>query len=297
MPKLSAPLSFALLCGFSLLVEWRPVAATFSLALNRDEYTHILLVLPIFVALVFVDRNVLKSSLKPGLRWGSSLCLVSVTVASLARWTPGVQPDTRLALAMLAVVTWWSGAFVLCFGNAAARTLLFPLGFLLWMVPIPSFLLDRIIVFLQQWSAFAAQGLFSAAGVPVSQDGFFLTIPGLTLEVAKECSSIRSSLILVVTTMVLAQLQLRSFWRKLLVVAVAVPLSVAKNGLRIFTIAMLGTRVDPAYLHGQLHRQGGVIFLLIALLFIFLLIGFLRRGEQRSAAGADLLPVAPPDSA
>jgi exosortase len=280
MTKLPAPWSFALLCGLSLIVEWPALATTFSLALDREEYTHILLVLPIVIALIFLDRNAFKSSAQPGVGWGFILCLVSATVAALAKWGPGFSPDTRLSMTMLALVTWWTGAFVLCFGNRVARTFLFPLGFLLWLVPIPEVVLAGIITFLQRWSAFTAQVLFGAVRVPVSQDGFFLTIPGLTVEVAKECSSIRSSLMLVVTSMVLAQLELRSFWRKLLVVAVAIPLSVAKNGLRIFTIAMLGTRVDPGYLTGRLHHEGGVIFLAIALAVVFLLLWFLRRTES-----------------
>jgi exosortase len=113
----------------------------------------------------------------------------------------------------------------------------------------------------------------------VTQDGLFLTIPGLTLMVAEECSSIRSSSMLLVTTMVLAQLLLRSPWRKALLIAIAVPLSVAKNGLRIFSIAMLGTRVDPGYLTGSFHHQGGIIFFAIALFIIFALLWGLRRGE------------------
>jgi exosortase len=293
MTKFTAPLSFFLLCGISLLAEWRALAATFSLAADREEYTHILLVLPMVAALTFLDRRLLLSSPQPAWWWGSAFGLASVTVAALAKWAGALQPDTRLALAMLAVVGWWMGAFILCFGPSLARAFLFPLGFLLWLVPIPSFLLAHIITFLQQWSAYTAQLLFTAVGVPVSQDGFFLTIPGLTVEVAKECSSIRSSLMLVVTTMVLAQLQLRSFWRKALLVAVAVPLSVAKNGLRIFVIAMMGTRVDPSYLTGRLHHQGGIIFLLIALLVIFLLLWILRKGEQRSVAASGFGPVAP----
>jgi exosortase/archaeosortase family protein len=85
---------------------------------------------------------------------------------------------------------------------------------------------------------------------------------------------------LVVTTMVLAHLLLRSFWRKALVIAVAIPLSVAKNGLRIFVLGMLGTRVDPSFLTGRLHRQGGIIYFLIALSAIFLLLWILRHGEK-----------------
>ena len=85
---------------------------------------------------------------------------------------------------------------------------------------------------------------------------------------------------LLVTVMVLAHLLLRTFWRKALVVAVAIPLSVAKNGLRIFVLAMLGTRVDPSYLTGKLHRQGGIIYFLIALSATFLLLWILHRGEE-----------------
>jgi len=80
--------------------------------------------------------------------------------------------------------------------------------------------------------------------------------------------------------MVLAQLLLRSPWRKALIIAVAIPLSVAKNGLRIFTLGMLATRVSPSFLTGRLHRQGGIIFFLIALAAILLLIWILRRGES-----------------
>lgn len=101
------------------------------------------------------------------------------------------------------------------------------------------------------------------------------------MEVAPECSSIRSSLFLVVTTMVLAYLFLRSFWRRALVIAVAIPLSVAKNGLRIFVLGVLATRVDPSFMMGRLHRQGGIIYFLIALATIFLLLWILHRGEEK----------------
>ena len=124
--------------------------------------------------------------------------------------------------------------------------------------------------------------------VEVAQDALILSIPGVTIEVARECSSIRSSLMLVVATMVIAQLLLRSPWRKALLVALAVPLSVAKNGLRIFTIAMLGTRVDRGFLNGRLHHQGGIVFFAIALVLVFLLLWLLRRTEDHSA-----FPLAP----
>ncbi|MGA9497382.1 MAG: exosortase/archaeosortase family protein, partial [Terriglobales bacterium] len=144
--------------------------------------------------------------------------------------------------------------------------------------------LNEIVDLLQQGSAFAAYALFVAVGVPATQNGILVTIPGLTVEVAQECSSIRSSSMLLVTTMVLAHVLLRSPWRKLLVIVFAVFLSVAKNGLRIFTIAILGTRVDPAFLTGRLHRQGGIVFFMIALIAVFVLLWIFRKGEKTSLA-------------
>jgi exosortase/archaeosortase family protein len=82
-----------------------------------------------------------------------------------------------------------------------------------------------------------------------------------------------------VTTMVLVHLLLGSSWRRIAVVTTAIPLSVAKNGLRIFALGVLATRVNPSFLTGRLHRQGGIVFFLIALAAIFLLIWILRRSE------------------
>ncbi|MGA8200895.1 MAG: exosortase/archaeosortase family protein, partial [Candidatus Sulfotelmatobacter sp.] len=150
-----------------------------------------------------------------------------------------------------------------------------------WLVPIPQVLLDPIVRLLQEGSAVSADVIFAIAGVPVVREGTIITIPGLAIEVARECSSIRSSLMLVVTTMVLAQMLLRSPWRKALVIAVAIPLSIVKNGLRIFVLGMLGTRVDPSYLTGRLHHQGGIIYFLIALGAIFLCLWIARRGDEK----------------
>lgn len=69
-------------------------------------------------------------------------------------------------------------------------------------------------------------------------------------------------------------------------IALAIPLSVAKNGLRIFVLAMLATRVDRSFLTGRLHHQGGIIYFLIALAVIFLLIWLARRSEEGRSVSA-----------
>lgn len=278
--SLSLPV-FSLLGAISLAIWWFPLRSSLALAFHDDQYTHLLLILPISAALIVMDWKPPEPHSGLRLVLGSVLLVVAASLTFFMRWrAAALSPDEQLSANMLALVVWWIAAFILCFGSRASRRALFPLCFLFWLVPFPNFVLNPIVNLLQQGSAAAAHLLFAAAGVPVEQHGVLLYIPGLTLEVARECSSIRSSSMLIVTTMVLAQLLLRSPWRKALIILVSIPLSVAKNGLRIFAIAMLATRVDPSFLTGRLHRQGGIVFFLIALAATFLLLWILRRGEQ-----------------
>lgn len=281
----------ALLWAATLLVGWHPLIDTISLAMRDDQYTYILLILPISAALVFLDWPSVKMTISINVLAGSLFLVAAGLVAfSTLVWATSLSADVQLSIRMFALVLSWIGAFVLCFGTRAPRSVLFPLCFLLGLVPLPQFLLNVVVALLQQESAWAAHGLFATFGVPVAQDGVLLTIPGLTLQVAQECSSIRSSSMLLVTTMVLSQLLLRSPWRKAVVIGLAVPLSVAKNGLRIFTIAMLGTRVDPKYLTGKLHHQGGIVFFAVALLGVFGLLWILRKAEE-SAQPSNRFPL------
>jgi exosortase len=290
----SSQVRFLVLCSASLLIGWHPLVSTFRLALADDEYTHLLLILPLTVALIFLERQSLKPLAAGNVLAGSALLAASFLIAGLAMGlSTSISADGKLSLQMLALVLSWIGAFVLCFGSRAARAVLFPLCFLFGLVPLPQVATNEIVHLLQQGSTWAAHALFAAVGVPVTQSGVLLTIPDLTVEVAKECSSIRSSSMLLVTGMVLAQLFLRSPWRKALVIAIAIPLSVAKNGLRIFTIVMLGTRVDPGYLTGRLHHEGGIIFFTIALAAMFIFVWLLRPAGVKAKPTSALFPMAP----
>jgi exosortase len=273
---------FAALFGGSVVFSRHVLMSTVQLAAGYDEYTHILLILPIAVVFIYIKRKLLRTHADTSVGYGLVVLCVAGLIATGSRLrTTWMTGDLQLSIEMIALVTSWIGSFLLCFGTRVFRSLLFPLCFLFGMVPLPAFALDLMIKYLQQGSMVAARLLFTAAGIPVVQNGLMLTIPGLTLEIAKECSSIRSSMLLLLTALVLAQVFLRSNLRKLLVVAIAVPLSVAKNGLRIFAIAMLGTRVDAGFLTGRLHRQGGAVFYVAALLVVFLLLRILELGEKR----------------
>lgn len=278
-------LPFTLLGAALIVFGWHPLLATLSLAASNEAYTHILLIFPLSAALIYVDsrsaeRKALMIDPQPDFRAGAALMALALALGGYARWGMAAAPsDISIALAMFALVIGLMASVLLCFGARTFLSFLFPLCFLLLIVPLPDFVLNWIVECLQQQSAFAARIMFRAVGVPVTRDGIMLSIPGLDIEVARECSSIRSSSMLMVSTLVFAHLFLRSWRRKALLIAVAIPLSVAKNGLRIFTIAELGTRVNHGYLDGNLHHHGGIIFFAVSVVAVLALLWILRQTD------------------
>lgn len=273
----------AFLAG-SIALWWQSLASTVRLALTSDAHTYILLILPVSVALIYLETNRNTATSGSGKWVGAILLGAALLLRGLTGSTVNFSPSDGLTLSMFALVIWVIGSIVVCFGLQVFRSLLFPVCFLFLVVPLPDGVLNWITEFLQQQSAWAASILFRAVGVPVTVGGIMLSIPGLNIEVARECSSIRSSTMLFVVTLILAHLFLRTWSGKILLVLSAIPLSVAKNALRIFTISELGTRVDPGFLTGNFHRRGGIVFLGLALLATVLLLWALRKGEIQTAA-------------
>jgi len=108
----------------------------------------------------------------------------------------GFNQNDFTAVIALSAVIFVNGAFILSYGIQAFRAALFPLLFLVFVIPIPSALMDGFIYILQVGSTEFTNLLFTATGVPFLREGFVFHLPGMSVEVAKQCSGIRSSLAL-----------------------------------------------------------------------------------------------------
>ncbi len=173
----------------------------------------------------------------------------------------------------------WIAAFVFCYGTQSFQAALFPLLFLLLMIPIPTVLLDQVIFVLQKGSAIATYGLFKLMGMPVLWQGFKFSLPGVDIEIAKECSGIRSSLALFITGTLAAHFFLQTHWKKVALVLLTFPIAILKNAARIVTISSLGVYVDQGYLTGRLHHKGGFVFSILALAMFVPSLFLLQRSE------------------
>src|SRR5262249_53935100 len=158
--------------------------------------------------------------------------------------------------------------FAFFFGRAALRRGRFALLFLLLTIPIPDFLLDKAIYFLQKGSTEVAAVLFDMTGVPVLREGFVFHLARVNIEVARVCSGIRSSVALMILAVLVAHFYLRTFWKQAVLVLAGLVVMLVKNGVRIVTLTLLASYVDPSFLYGNLHRGGGAVFFLLGLLLI-----------------------------
>jgi exosortase len=293
--SISRVAGFLFLLALSVIFAHPAIEATFKLAWSDDAYTYLLLILPLSLGLIYMRRGTLAPDYEPDRAIGAGVMLIALLASGVAEWLPHLAADVRLSTTMLAVVLWSVGSVIFCLGLDTFKSFVFPLCFLILIVPLPHSAVDRMIQFLQYQSAVAAEIMFRAAGANVIRNGLILAIPGLNIEVAPECSSIRTSELLVITAIILSQLFLRSWWSKKLLVVAAIPLSITKNAFRIFTIAMLGTRVDPGFLNGSLHRQGGLLFYGLAVALMVALVVGLRRKELHAESSAKIarsMPVA-----
>lgn len=268
---------FVLVC----LVAFRSIfVALAHAALHFDFCSQILAAPFLALTLVYWRRNDVFRRVHTSLAAGGLLLLAGLAIYIFARYAGAPSSYDALSAAAFGLVLVLFAGFCAIYGSAAFRTAFFPLAFLFLMVPIPQPALDAAVLYLQAGSTAIADGLFQLLGVPVMRSGFLLSLPGLTIEVAKECSSIRSSLALVITCLLAGYLFLRSPWKRAALVLLALPLSIFKNGVRIVTLSLLSIYVNPAFMQSDLHRDGGILFYLLALAIIYPLFRWFEKSDQ-----------------
>jgi exosortase len=246
-------------------------------SISVDQYSHILLVVPVSASLLYLTRRKVLADVA---YWPPAGVLFLALVAGFAYGaghSSALSPSGYLSLSILLFAACCVSASVFCYGIQAFRAATFPLLFLLLMVPLPDSVLHSVTSMLQNGSAVATCWLYRAAHIPYARHGVVIVLPKIEIYIAEECSGIRSTMVLLLCSIVLGHFYLKSPWAKILLVLAVLPLTVAKNGLRIFVLSTLGMYVDPSFLSGRLHHQGGFIFFGLAFALLFVLIWLFRK--------------------
>ena len=271
---------FVSFSALTLLIFYTPLREVLRLALYERLYAHMMLVPFVSAYFFFLERKQISLAMNYSFKAGIILSLIGILLSWVEKKNGlGLTQSSQFSLAVLSALIFWIGGFVLIYGVKAFKIAVFPLLFLLFMVPIPNKALETIIYLLTWGSAEATYGFFKLTGVSVLREGFTFHLPGLTIEVAEQCSGINSSIALLVASIVAGQLFLRTGWKKVVFVLSIFPITILKNGMRIVTLSLLGAYVDPRILSSDLHRKGGIPFFIIALAMLTPILWKLRRSE------------------
>ncbi len=254
------------------ILDWLKVAA------KEGLYSYTLLIPFISIYLIIEERKFFKWNSSPSPRTGLSLLILSVIAGlGLLIWQPIFSDVDHVAIRMLIFCFGILGILFLFFGKHWIHSACFPMFFLFFVIPLP----DSAVLFLEKYlmyfSAILADILFQFGNIPVFRKGQIIELPGVVLEVAQACSGIRSTLVLLITSILAAHLFLPTLGRKLILVGAVLPLGVFRNALRIYVIGWLCCEYGPQMIEHWIHRKGGPLFFILSLLPLLYLVFLLRK--------------------
>ncbi|MBA3033118.1 MAG: exosortase A [Gammaproteobacteria bacterium] len=252
--------------------------AMVSIWARSETFAHAFLVPPITLWLIWEKRHVLaRQQPRPSL-W-LALPLAGLGFAWLLGEMAAVNAVTQLAFTCMLIL-----AVPLVIGVPAARLIAFPLGFLLFAVPIGEFLLPKLM----DWTAAATVFGLRASGIPVFQEGLHFVIPSGRWSVVEACSGVRYLIASLTVGTLFAYLNYRSTKRRLIFVGIAILVPLVANWIRAYMIVMLGHYSGNKIAVGVDHLIYGWVFFGIVIMIMFVI------GMRWSEPSADLdMTVAP----
>ena len=244
----------------AILLLYRDTAVAMVTIWDRsDTFAHCFTVLPIVLWLVWRRREALAAQTPRPSAW----LLLPIAGAAML-WLLGdlaaVNATTQLALVALLVL-----AVPAVLGVAVARTIMFPLGFLFFAVPIGEFMMPHMMLWTADFTVFALR----LSGIPVFREGQQLVIPSGTWSVVEACSGIRYLMASVMVGTLFAYLNYRSLYRRWAFVGVSIAVPIVANWLRAYLTVMLGHLSNNKLAVGADHLVYGWLFFGIVIVLMF----------------------------
>jgi exosortase len=210
---------------------------------------------------------------------------LAVLGAAFAAYLAGLAAGS-VALQGAALVAAIAGAVWFARGPAWLRQLAFPIGFLIFMVPVPPPWIGPLIVQLQLFVSDASVRVLGAFGVTLAREGNVLLLPtGDSLFVAEACSGVTSVVTLTPLAVLLAYLGLRRLATRCALVVAVIPLAMAGNLVRVVATVWASLRFGARVAtEGPPHEILGLSTYAVAVALLLALGEGLRRLERRATA-------------
>jgi len=266
-----------ILIVFAILGLYRPVLVRLATQVLGDaNYSHALVVPFFCLYLVWQKREDLAHvEQRP---CSAGLIVVIAAIALLYLGSIGAE----LFISRVSFVLLIAGLVLYFYGRDYLRALAFPVAFLLFMMPLPSILYNRVTFPLQLLSSrFATEILEFMRVVPVVREGNLLILPHYTLQVVEACSGIRSLMSLVALGLGYSYLADRSLWVRTSLVAAMFPIAIVGNGIRVVCAALVGYALSPQTAEGFLHPISAIVIFVVAMILLLALHSAITRCRFR----------------
>jgi exosortase len=261
----------ALVLG-GIAILYREVAQELVRVWSTDtNYSHGFLIPPIAAFLAWERRDRFLS--EPPRPAPAGLVIVAGSALVVALGGDAFPMRVSLVAAL-------AGAVLAIFGWSRLRTVAFPLAILLLMIPLPEPIFERLESPLQMATSMLSEAMIVAVGIPVLRDGNLLALGNVTLEVAKECSGVRTAISLVVLGLAFGYAADTRRWPRLLVLALTVPVVILTNSLRVGATAVSAHAYGREAATGFLHDLYGWLAFAAAFATLMLIHRLLVRAAE-----------------
>lgn len=267
-----APLIAVMLAVLALFAfYWETIASMAAIWSRSETFTHGYLILPISLFLIWQRRHELaRYTPAPDLRPVALLPVLGL-VWLLAHYASVLVIEQLAMVAMIPVVVW------AILGWQISWTLVFPLFFLFFAVPMG----EELIPPLMDFTADFTVAMLQLTGIPVYREGTFFEIPSGHWSVVEGCSGVRYLIASVTLGFLYAYLTYRSPVRRIVFVILSFGVPIIANGLRAYMIVMIAHLSDMRLALGVDHFIYGWVFFGLVMLLLFWLGSFWREDDRR----------------
>lgn len=238
---------------------------------HNEDYSHGYFIPAISIYMIWSIRKQLATiEIKPS-NLGLPVVLIGLVMLIVAK----IGSEYFLQRVSLIIVL--LGIVLFLLGRQHFKLLKWPIFYLIFMVPLPAIIWNKIAFPLQLFGSFLTEHIIRILGIPVFREGNVLHLAETTLEVVTACSGLRSLLTMCALSSLLVWMSTMSTNRKILLFLSAVPAALVANIIRLTTTAMLASLYGSEVAHGFLHDFSGLLTFVIGLTLLLLVNWMLNK--------------------
>jgi exosortase len=247
---------------------------------NDPNYTHGFVVPLASIWIVWSMRRTLARTEVEPKTWG--LLVIAFALLQLLAGTLGAE--NFVAHSSLLVLL--AGLTISVFGTAMLRDLLFPIAWLIFMIPLPAIIFYSITFPLQLLASRMASGLLDVLRITNLREGNVMYFSHYTIGVVEACSGIRSLITLLAFAVLLGYIRSMRIWAQIVLAACTVPVALIFNAVRVASAGVLGNYLGERWAEGTFHAATGIVLFLGGLSVIALISTVLIRWSPSTKAVA-----------